>query len=532
MTSTWLNDLGDRNPQLLREIRGRFKGRNVLATIGVIGMIQILLLLVYTLQLPNNTSAYCIGIRPGGEILRTLADKGCAVNWARWWQDMFRSLIYLIPYIFYIPGLYGLVTDIGQESQKGTMNFLCLSPRSSQNILLGKFLGVPILSYFSLLLFMPLHLITAILGGVPLGLLVSFYLSLLAWGGVLFLAAMFVGFSTRSSQLGAVLANTQGLAIVALATIGVIPSLNIWNNYTIWRMFKFFNGNDYSTGRIDWFWWAINVDFGLSHLFLFANLAIVAYFLWRVLQRVFIQPTATLVGKGQSYTIVTYSTIVGLGFLCQSTWTASILERIALLASFFTIAGIPLIFALATPRQMILDWLRSKRDAALANRNQARSRPINNWLLGDKSPGITAIWINALIVYGLLSLAAFTASAPDFGRIIIGLFLSVTLIANYSLLVQLILLLANAKRQAWAIGSLIFAIIVPSILAVLPLFNTFMAYFTPWIWVLLTSRDYGGDNSPYTYELGLAIAALMVQVAILLAQVMIFRRRLHQLSRQ
>jgi hypothetical protein len=59
MKLNWLERLGDWNPQLMRELKGRLKPRNLLiaGTISLLG--QFLLLLLVQTQLPN-------GIRIGG----------------------------------------------------------------------------------------------------------------------------------------------------------------------------------------------------------------------------------------------------------------------------------------------------------------------------------------------------------------------------------------------------------------------------------------------------------------------------------
>jgi ABC-type transport system involved in multi-copper enzyme maturation permease subunit len=95
-----------------------------------------------------------------------------------------------------------LVTDIGNEAEKGTLNFLRLSPRSSANILIGKLLGVPILSYLTILLLLPLHLLSAVLSITPLSFLLSTYFALGLWSGLLLAVVALLGFFGGSqSQL-------------------------------------------------------------------------------------------------------------------------------------------------------------------------------------------------------------------------------------------------------------------------------------------------------------------------------------------
>jgi hypothetical protein len=524
MTTNWLNQLGDRNPQLLRELRARFQIRSVAATIGITLVAQILIPIFFTSLLPyDRDTGYC---------LRAIKGVCQETDWVRWWGDICKTLTYIIPYLLCIPGVFALVTDISQETQRGTLNFLRLSPRSSRNILLGKILGVPILGYFSLLLTLPLHLFSALVGGIPLAFILSFYIALIAWAAVLFLAATFVGFSTRNNQ-ASFAGNTQGLMMVVLSAIGILPSVQFWNSLTIWQWFGIKALSLDNAPRLSWFAIAINRGVLLPHIFLGVNLAIVGYWLWLVLQRAFQKPTATLLSKRQSYAIVFYSSVLMLGFfLPGNAGNLGGFERISWLSSSFIYASLTLIFALSTPRQMLFDWLRNRQEAALERRSQphlpdARRTHLNEWIFGEKSPGVTAIWINLLIIYGVLSLLL-PGTLNDFSRTLVGLFLTVTLVANYSLLVQLMLLMETTKRNVWAVGSLVCAIVVPSICAVLPGLNALMGYFTPGLWVMLGSNFKGYYDSP----IGVAIFALMIQVLILFLQVSAFRRRLHQMSRQ
>jgi hypothetical protein len=524
MNANWLNDLGDRNPQLLRELRGRFQPRSVLATIGIVVVLQVLLLLFFTAQLPaedKGYSSYCLGaIRAG-----------CPIDWPDWWGDLFKTLTYIIPYALYIPGAFALVNDISQETQKGTLNFLRLSARSSQNILLGKLLGVPILGYFSLLLLLPLHFFAGFMGGIPLGFFVSFYLALFAWAGVLFTSSMFVGFSGAAQSRVIGIGGASGLAIVVLIAIAWIPSINYFNSITIWQKFGI-SGFSLPIAPIHWFGWPINQDWLLAHLFLCVNLALVSYWLWRVLQRTFRKPTATALSKRQGYLIVTYALVLTLGLVWKVVDRQTSLTPISGVAS-MTIGGmIPLIFTLSTPRQMLLDWLQGRREVAIAQRaanlspGKRRSEQIRDCLFGDKSPGLTAIAICGLIAYLLISLLL-PSTGKHFGKAVLGLALSFTLVANYAVLVQLMLLLETAKRYVWALGSVIFAIVVPGFCSVIPGLNLIAGYFTPGLWFLLNNL------STYSDDVGvfMAFAAWGFMLILLVGQSLILRDRLRRLGR-
>jgi hypothetical protein len=537
MTASWLNELGDRNPQLLRELRGRFQPRSVLATIGILGVLQILLVLFFLAQLPDegrSYSAYCIY---GAKRI------GCALNWKRWWGDLFKALTYIIPYVLYIPGAYALVNDISQETQKGTLNFLRLSPRSSQSILLGKLLGVPILGYFSLLLLLPLHLISGLMGELPVGFFVSFYLGLLAWGALLFTGSMFAGFSGGTQRKVVGIGGVSGLAIVVLIAIAWIPLINFINSITTWYnfgidglSFKPFESTPFVP--IKWVGWTINADRITPHIFLFANLAFLTYWLWRVLQRAFGKPTATTISKRQGYTIVIYAMCLSLGLVIGNAGAgagggAAAFFQIALAASAAIYGSIPLIFLLSTPRQMLLDWSRGRQEVAIAQRaenlspGKRRSEQIHDRLFGDKSPGVLAILICGLIVYLLISLLL-PVTGKNFGKAVLGLALSFTLVANYAVLVQLMLLLETSKRHVWAVGSLICAIVLPALCTAIPGLNLIAGYFTPGLWFLLNdSSSYRGVD----VLVFVGVVAWGLMMVLLVGQGLILRTRLRRLGR-
>jgi hypothetical protein len=529
-TPAWLNTLGDRNPQLLRELRGRFQIRSVAVTIGIVLLIQALFALFFLLQLPadiDTTNQYCLPIQ--------FKTPCTSTNWGRWWGDIFKTLTYLLPYVFYVPGVYALITDISQETQKGTLNFLRLSPRSSQNILLGKLLGVPILGYLSVVLFLPLHIVTAIFTGVPLAFLISFYGTLLGWGLVVFLSAMFVGFTARSLQNGIAPGPTQAIAFVLLLITVILPLINAWNGLTLWQSFKV-EGVSYDYSKpLTWFYAVIDSS-AFSHFFIWGNLALMGVFLWWILQRAFQNPTATLLSKLQSYGVVTYSAILLLGFMVSMPQEQHAgFHRISLFASIL-IYGLTIVMAsLSTPRQMLLDWLLTRRNRALVARAEGASaltyrQSLRDLLLGEKSPGVTAFVINVLIALGTIAILLPTTQG-DFERTVVGLLLTLALMVNYGLLIQLMLLLETPKRNVWAVGALGIVILVPSICAVLPIFNGIMGYFTPGLWLLLGNQGWGRIER-FVSPVGVAMFALMIQVAIAVVQFGILRTRLRQLTRQ
>ncbi|MFM2428955.1 MAG: hypothetical protein RLZZ511_168 [Cyanobacteriota bacterium] len=532
MMANWLNALGDRNPQLLRELRGRLQWRSVIATTAIVVVGQLLLLAFFAAMLPNtqSDSQFCLGV----------AEVGCRTDWQRWWQSIFAVLAGILPYALYVPGAYALVNDMIQEMQKGTLNFLRLSPRSSQNILLGKLLGVPILGYFSFLLLLPLQLISGVLGGVPIGELVMLDATILLWGALLFTMSIFIGFSSGGQTRTLGVNGASGLGAVALVVVAGVPAIGLIKTLFLSRST---DPNRAVLVPIRWFGALVNQDWSLAHLFIFGNIVLLTYWFWRVLQRTFRKPTATLLSKRQGYAIVTYVLLLVMGFLVPGRVVKGDLlgmtgfTPIAIVASIAMYAALPLIFALSTPRQTLLDWCSGRQELAIAQRaanvspGKRRLEQIRDRLLGDKSPGVTAILICVLIAYGLISLLL-PVTKGSFGIAVLGLSLSATLVANYALLVQLMLLLETAQPFAWAVGSLVCAIVLPGLCVAIPGLNLLAGYFTPGLWFLLyDSATRGTTQRIESGGVVLALLAWGLLMGLLIMQGLILRYRLRQLGR-
>jgi hypothetical protein len=152
MLSHWLTQLSDRNPQLLREVKGRVTRRNVLVTLALSLVTQLLIVGHHWRRI-------------GSAYAETSTSK---MMWRVWWFDIFNTLTWIALLLLLFLGSYLLVKDIAKEERRGTLAFVRLSPESAQSILLGKLLGVPILLYGAIALAVPLHLWAAINAELPL----------------------------------------------------------------------------------------------------------------------------------------------------------------------------------------------------------------------------------------------------------------------------------------------------------------------------------------------------------------------------
>jgi hypothetical protein len=151
MNLSWLARLGDWNPQLFRELKGRLKPRNLTIAVAISLLGQLLLLISFAGQLPVDdargvvSNRYCIS-NLNRECIRD-AVGNFTINWQLWSLDVFTWLSLIGIFAMLVVGTYMLISDLSREEHRGTLNFIRLSPQPTQSILTGKLLGVPILLY-------------------------------------------------------------------------------------------------------------------------------------------------------------------------------------------------------------------------------------------------------------------------------------------------------------------------------------------------------------------------------------------------
>lgn len=183
MNSPILNQLGELNPQLYRELKGRLTARNLLLVAGSAYLTQLFWCLFFARRLFaflktgvygtwNNTEQYW------------------EINWQLWSLDLFTSLSGLGILLLLVLGTYQLVSNSVEEQRRGTFDFIRLSPQSTSSLFWGKILGVPALLYSYAVLALPLHLASGLAAGLPLGAIAAFYLILLVSCALIYSAAL------------------------------------------------------------------------------------------------------------------------------------------------------------------------------------------------------------------------------------------------------------------------------------------------------------------------------------------------------
>lgn len=490
MVLNWLDKLGDWNPQLLRELKGRLKTRNLLiaGTLSLLG--QLLLFLYFYNQLPVDATSdvhhpYCTGNNEGrygmNECLRDVAGN-IIINWQHFWIEPFACLSLIGIFALLVIGSYMLIADLTQEERRGTLNFVRLSPQSTQQILVGKLLGVPILLYLVAVLAIPLHLWAGLSAQIPLGLILGFYVVLIASCIFFYSAALLYGLI--ASWLGGFqaflgsgavfiflcLLNTSQanspanwlqlfLPQTAIQFLEEIPPTGIW--------IHLLGPSRAGLENLQWFYLPLSASTIATASFVLLNYSLWTYWIWQALKRCFRNPNTTWLSKRQSYLLVACFEVTVLGFVLQKPsggpdlgyWLSSNLSG---LLGLNLLLFLCLIAALSPDRQTLQDWARYRRERTTALKSLGNCYLIQDLIWSEKSPALVAIAINLLIASTIL-LPWILLWSQDVIGALFRLILSVNLILIYAAIAQLMLTMRQ-RRALWATAAVGGAILLPPIL--------------------------------------------------------------------
>jgi hypothetical protein len=386
----------DWNPQLFREIKGRCTRRNLLWAIAASAGTQALVMMSFRRLLPAVdavTNTYCTNMQDGYWRPNCVRDAlgQPLINWPLWWSDSFQFLSWMLVVVGLMAGVYLLMGDLAKEEQRGTLNFIRLSPQSSQRILWGKLLGVPILSYLAIALALPLHI----------------YAGLQAGQSPLFILCLSLGIAALASLhfVGALLLVSLGCR---QAWVGVIAGC-----ITTFFLFTQWNHNQFIYPTPDtprylpiaqWFY----IDIGHSLLrstgFWIISLAVATYWIWQAVNRHFRNPQSLLMSRGASYLATALFEIWVLGFtLRETSWGRSPLEEVGLFGLANLLWFVMLAAALTPSRQALLDWARYRHSHRAAPGQSHQQNLLQDLLWNDKSPAPIPLAINFGIALGGLT---------------------------------------------------------------------------------------------------------------------------------
>ena len=373
MTPSLLDKLGDWNPQLFREIKGRLKPRNLLIAVAISLFGQLLLLLFFYSQLPFNfnDSEYCIRETYGSCLKDSVGN--LLIDWPEWWQHLFITFCCINISVLLVTGTYMLINDLSQEERRATLNFIRLTPRSEVNILTGKLLGVPILLYLAATFTVPLQLLAGLSAGIPLAKILSFWA--IAVASCLFFYSAALLCSLMSGGRGGFLP-WLGSGAVILFLMFMLSLATSWtpvdNPLTWLRLFSpfdfifyLFSGPEgYAEEWFDLQWYYLPIgarDISLVG-FTLLNYGLWIYWIGQSLQRCFRNPNATVFSKGQSYSLVACLEVVILGFSVQAEingyWWNDFFSNLAMLSILNVVFLFGLMALLSPQRQALQDWAR------------------------------------------------------------------------------------------------------------------------------------------------------------------------------
>jgi hypothetical protein len=510
MRFNWFNQLGDWNPQLLREIKGRFKPRNLIIA-GAISLLgQFLLLRVFQTGLPIAKSEllapipnkYCTDTANEYALPECLIDSlgNIEINWQLWWLDVFLWLSLFGVFCLLVGGTYLLISDLAHEERKDTLNFIRLSPQSPQSILFGKLLGVPILLYIEAGLAVPLHLWAGLSAQIPLSLILSFY-------GLLFASCLFFNsaallFGLVSSWLGgfqALLGSGTVFVLLSIASFKPIfhtPGdwLNLFSPFLILKQLIAATNLEYSSNLpivadLEWFYLPMGANILTSVGLALINFGLWTYWSCGALQRRFSNPGKSIFSKGQSYLLVASLEVMIIGFAATSPkfpFSTELSFNFKELLVFNLLLFIGLIVALTPQRQALQDWARYRHEGV--NRKWFWNKSVLQDLIwGEKSPAIVAIALNLAIAATMLVLQiVFVLQDVDKLPALISLVIGVNLILIYTAIAQLLMFIRTQKFALWVTGTVGTAISLPpailTLLTLEPEKAPGLWLFTPFAW--------------------------------------------------
>jgi ABC-type Na+ efflux pump permease subunit len=411
-----LDQIGDLNPQLMRELRGKLTSSHVSLTLISSIIIQgFLVILLVTATAPEIVLFWLMGLQQ----------------------------------ITIVMGCYQLIKNWTIEEEQGTFNPLRLSPKSAGSIIWGKFLGVPSLIYLFNLSCLPLYLISGVMGKTPIVVLLGF----------LGVSALQMGFWFSASLLFASLAGkTQGNKAIAGASIvgflliiqSALNSVMLANEASIW-------GD------------SVVLLLGLT------GLGGTSYLCWQAIGRRFHRPSATFGSKGQTYGVTAIVTAICLAI--GGLDSLSILLYLILAQGLVLIQPRQILLDWASQPAALLPLAVPAAAPVRASLRQANHRQDLLW--GESSPPLVAIGIHVAIVaaglgvFGLFHLEAIAKGLAYAAPFLAGLLIKANWVMLLLGFIQLVRLRSKGSGPAQT------TLILFCSLYLLPLVLSFLSYGSP-----------------------------------------------------
>ncbi|MEG4252314.1 hypothetical protein [Microcoleus sp. Pol10D4] len=510
MTLHLLDKIGNWNPQLFREIKGRLNTGNMAIVSALSLGAQLLLFMYYSAQIPvppaNGEYTYPTYHRFCLETADSSTRKcvrdalgNFVINWREWWLEIFILLSISSVLALLVAGTYMLVSDLDKEERRGTLNFIRLSPQSAKTIFLGKILGVPILLYLATILAVPLHLYAGLAAQIPLNEILCFYIAVAASCALFYSTAMLFGLTT--SWLGGFQPWLASAMVFVVFGISWLPltrtALDVLHFLSPLAMLRYplflvdktdFDSLAENLDKLQWFYSPVgtNIAMGIALSLLVCGTGI--YWMWQGWQRRFPNPSATVLSKRQSYLLVICCQVIFLGFALQSDPPNG--GNLICLLILNLVMFLALIAALTSDRQSLYDWARYRKQIVPSNQKLWRRYPLLDLIWSDKSPAVVAIAINFLSSVIILTPWALLEKNEinGFGGVIGCL----NLILIYAAITQLFLFTKTRNQEIWAACTVGSALLLPPLILSMLLLTPEKA---PILWLSLTFGGFWSSSS-------------------------------------
>lgn len=543
----WIDQLGDWNPQLFRELKGRLTAKYVAIMFLVSAVAQSLVYMSFKSALPytpyyeNQTNHYCLSSSPSAPYAQSACVLDAAgvmtINWPLWWTEMFLTLSLIGVFVLALGGTYLLIQDLTKEQKQGTLNFVTLSPQSATAIALGKILGVPIWIYGCIVAALPLHLWAGFRGGIPIHLILLFYgvvgaCCLFFYSGAMLFALVSKGGPALKAWLGTgALFYTAGMSTMLLIHEHIHAS-NVADGLLLLNpihLLVFLAHASPVADTLDWFQYntlsdisffrvpilQLAITAALTHFVIYG---IGTYWFAQAFKRQFHNAHSTLISKKQSYILTALLTVFTLGFTVQepyygyssdyNNWLVNFVS-LAVLATFYLLM---LIAALSPAYQSIQDWSRYQ------------NRKPKECFFGERSPAFWAIALNALICFGSMAIAGLAVIEAQY-RLMFALgFISQILIVVVLVgLGQYFLLARHKKRGAFATAIVLSSVVLPFLVLAMENANPQFSP-APWLWTitpLVAIKE---------ASLSVMLATILGQLAVIGGLNQLIKKRIHRIG--
>ena len=484
----------DWNPQLFRELKGKLKTRNVIIAAAISVVIQFVCVINLLGDLPDPDPQGTLGVqygRYGMGFINYAPDEyyrqhlpyskdlldNWVINWQLLWLDLFIILSIISIFGLLVVGTYMLVADMAKEESQGTLNFIRLTPQSAGNILLGKILGVPVLLYTAICLFLPLHTVAGINARIPLGLILSFDAVIVASCAFFYSLALLCsllnfglsGFKPWliSGVIGSVLfALTENLFDGYLNLGCPVGWLYLFNPSLV--LSYLIDASHLPGHKIDFlaienleqllfygqaFWRSATIGIGL----IIFNFSLWTYWSWSLLKRRFDRQDSTFLSKVQSYWLTGWFVAIALGFTLQSNSPHVNSENFIFLQVCLVVWGLGLTAGLSPHRQKLHDWARYRHQTA----NNGIWQEL---VFGKNSPSTVAVAINLAIAIAYIIPSIFIHLDGDkHYNILLGLIISAGNIILCAIAAQIILMQKTRKRAALSAIAVVSMVVIPPV---------------------------------------------------------------------